>query len=138
MRLFESVSLTRAPTSLLVAGYFLIGTACHAVALTKEAAIEQCRMTVGRPIVQACMHAGGGKLEACREKARPQVHACVMAAMNAANGRGNVAVAVPTEAPPKIAPEAAMSAGFVAPPRTISDITAVLDREKPDIKRIEE
>ena len=94
-------------------------------------------MTVGRPIVQACMRSGGGSLEACRGRAKPQVVACVIAALNAANGRDNVAVAVPTEAAPKLSPGTALPAGFVAPPRTISDITAILDKEKPDPKVIE-
>ena len=94
-------------------------------------------MTVGRPIVQACMRSGGGSLEACRGRAKPQVVACVIAALNAANGRDNVAVAVPTEAAPKLSPGTALPAGFVAPPRTISDITAILDGEKPDPKVIE-
>jgi CHAT domain-containing protein len=115
----------------------LILSAGSAFALTKEAAVERCRMTVGRPIVQACMRAGGGSIEACREKARPQVVACVVAALNAANGRGNVAVALPTETAPKLAPGTALPAGFIAPPRTISDITAILDSEKPDLKLIE-
>ena len=97
-------------------------------------------MTVGRPIVQACMKGSGGagNLEACRAKATPQVKACVMAALNAANGRANVAVAIPTEAAPKISVGNALPAGFVAPPRTITDITAILDSEKPDLKTIEE
>ena len=85
-----------APRTLLVLAVVL-GSAGPAAALTKEAAIENCRMTVGKPIVQGCMRAGGGpaggaNLEACRAKASPQVRACVMAAMNAANGRANVAV----------------------------------------------
>jgi CHAT domain-containing protein len=83
------------------------------------------------------MRAGGGSLEACREKAKPQVVACVMAALNAANGRANVAVALPTEAAPKPVPGTALPAGFIAPPRTISDITAILDGEKPDLNVIE-
>ncbi len=91
--------------------------------LSKEAAIEQCRMSVGRPIVMACMQGGGGSLEACRVKATPKVKACVMAKLQAANSRANVAVAVPTEAAPKLVPGMALPAGFVAPPRTISDIT---------------
>ena len=70
----------------------LILTTVPAAALTKEAAIENCRNSVGRPIVMACMHNGGSSFEGCREKARPQVVACVMAALNAANGRANVAV----------------------------------------------
>jgi len=103
-------------------------------------------MNVGRPTVQSCMKSlGGGKAagadanrEACRAKAKPLVHACVMAALNAANGRANVAVAIPTEAAPKIQVGNALPAGFVAPPRTITDITAILDSEKPDLKTIEE
>ena len=81
---------------------------------------------------------GAGNLEACRAKATPQVKACVMAALNAANGRANVAVAIPTEAAPKVPAGSALPAGFVAPPRTITDITAILDSEKPDLKTIEE
>jgi CHAT domain-containing protein len=115
----------------------LILTTAPASALTKEVAIENCRMKVGRPIVMACMQGGRGSLEGCREKAHPQVVACVMAALNAANGRANVAVAVPTEAAPKPLPGTALPAGFVAPPRTISDITAILESEKPDAAVIE-
>ncbi len=81
---------------------------------------------------------GMGNIEACREKARPAVVACVKSALNAANGRANVAVAIPTEAAPKASAAGAMPAGFVAPPRTITDITAILDSEKPDLKTIEE
>ncbi len=107
-----------------------------AFALTHEAAVESCREKVGRAIVQACKQ-GGGSLESCRAKARPQVHACVVAALNAANGRANVALAVPTESAPKLVPGNALPAGFIAPPRTISDITAILDSEKPDLSAIE-
>ncbi|WP_342804248.1 CHAT domain-containing protein [Bradyrhizobium sp. CSA112] len=115
-------------------------TAPAAQALSVEAAQESCRMTVGRPIVQACMRASGGagNLEACRAKAFSPVRACVMAALDKANGRANVAVAIPTEAAPKVAPGSALPAGFVAPPRTITDITAILDSEKADLKTIEE
>src|ERR1700729_2699295 len=115
----------------------LILTTVPAAALTKEAAIENCRNSVGRPIVMACMRNGGNSFEGCREKARPQVVACVMAALNAANGRANFAVAVPTEAAPKPTPGTALPAGFVAPPRTISDIRSILDGEKPDPALIE-
>jgi CHAT domain-containing protein len=121
----------------------LLGSAGSAFALTQEAAVENCRMTVGKPIVQACMQAAGGRtggasLEACRAKASPQVKACVMAALNAANGRANVAVEVPKEVAPKLEPGTALPKGFIAPPRTISDITAILDGEKPDEKLIAE
>jgi CHAT domain-containing protein len=123
-----------------VALALLIGATAPAFALTKEAAIEHCRMTVGKPIVMACMQASGGRanIEDCRAKAHPKVHACVIAALNAANGRANVAVAAPTEAAPKAQAGVAPAAGFVAPPRTISDVTAILDNEKPDLKTIED
>jgi tetratricopeptide (TPR) repeat protein len=112
----------------------------EAFALTPEAARESCRMSVGRPIVQSCMKAAGGpaNLEACRAKATPQVRACMAAALNAAHGRANVAVGIPTEAAPKTPAANALPAGFVAPPRTITDITAILDSEKPDLKTIQE
>jgi CHAT domain-containing protein len=120
---------------------FLIASIGSALAaLSKEAAIENCRMTVGRPIVQACMRASGGagSLEACRVKATPRVRACVIAALNAANGRANVAVSIPAEAAAKSPSTTSLPAAFVAPPRTIADITAILDSEKPDLKKIEE
>ncbi|OKO75257.1 CHAT domain-containing protein [Bradyrhizobium sp. AS23.2] len=127
----------------LLALAVLLGSTGSAAALTKEAAIENCRMTVGKPIVQACMRAGGGpaggaNLEACRAKASPQVKACVLAALSAANGRANVAVELPKEVAPKLDPGAALPKDFIAPPRSISDITAILDGEKPDEKMIAE
>jgi CHAT domain-containing protein/tetratricopeptide (TPR) repeat protein len=126
------------PRHLLVLAV-LLGSTGSAAALTKEAALENCRMTVGKPIVQACMHGGGGvDREACRAKASPQVKACVLAALNAANGRANVAVDVPKEVAPKLAPGTALPKDFIAPPRTISDITAILDSEKPNEKLIAE
>jgi CHAT domain-containing protein len=112
-----------------------------ATALTIEEARERCRETVGRPIVQACMkgQGRGGDREACRAQASPRVRACVHKAMNAAHGRANVPVPVPiekqTDAP---APELnAVAASFIAPPRTISDITAILEAERPNASQIE-
>ena len=61
-----------------------------AFALTIDEARENCRATVGRPIVQACMGGQKGEgpaLEACRAKASPSVKACVMAALNKAHGQ---------------------------------------------------
>ena len=93
----------------------------NASALTKEDALENCRATVGRPIVQACIRGGGGSREACREQASPKVRACVIAALNAANGRANVPIAVPKEQGPSdaVADRAeALPSIFVVPPRT--------------------
>ena len=139
---FESAPIF-SPPRMLLAFALLLGSASSAAALTKEAAIENCRMSVGKPIVQACMragggHAGGANLEACRAQASPKVRACVIAALNAANGRANVAVEIPKEAAPKLDPGTALPKDFVAPPRNISDITAILDGEKPDEKLIAE
>ncbi|WP_271576460.1 CHAT domain-containing protein [Bradyrhizobium sp. CCBAU 11361] len=131
------------PPRMLLAFALLLGSAGSAAALTQEAALENCRMTVGKPIVQACMQAQGGRkagadIEGCRAKAKPQVKACVMAALNAANGRANVAVELPKEAAPKLEPGTALPKGFIAPPRTIADITAILDSEEPNEKLIVE
>ena len=111
-----------------------------AIALTMEQANATCRETVGRPIVQACMGGQGRgpdaeqRREACRAKASPSVRACTIAALNKAHGRANVAVAVDDGKTKKETIDLgnALPAGFVAPPRTIADITAVLDNEKPD------
>lgn len=121
----------------LTLGFALVGGQ-QAFALTQEDALENCRATVGRPIVQACMR-GGGDREACRAQASPKFRACVIAALNAANGRANVPVAVPKEQGPSqaVAEQAkTLPSGFVAPPRTITDITAILDSEKPDAAKI--
>jgi CHAT domain-containing protein len=121
-------------------GASLLISAWQAAALTIDQAREKCRETVGMPIFRACMRGGGGNFEACRAKAHPEVHACVQAAMNAANGRPNIAVPTPTEAAPAAAETAPLTArpSFVPPPRAIADITAILDAEKPDAERIDQ
>ena len=144
MRPFSSKllhNLPRAFSAGLVLASLLI-SAWQAAALTIDQAREKCRETVGMPIFQACMRGGGGNFEACRAQAHSKVHSCVQAAMNAANGRSNVAVPVP------IPTEATLAAGetapltapptFVPPPRTITDITAILDAEKLDAKKIDQ
>jgi CHAT domain-containing protein len=127
-----------------IASLALVATSGSAgAALSKEQAIANCRETVGRPIVMACMQGmggrGGGDREAnlarCRENATPRVRACVVAALNAANGRANVPIEMYKNGKPKedaVAPGNALPAGFVPPPRTIGDIAAILDAEKPD------
>jgi CHAT domain-containing protein len=108
-------------------------------ALSLEQAREDCRNSIGRPFVQQCMHGANGDREGCRAKAFPVVHACVLKALNAANGRADVPVAAPTEQGPSADIEKqaeALPTQFVAPPRTIADITAILDSEKPDPAKI--
>src|SRR5262245_35979786 len=68
-------------------------------ALTLEQASSHCRDTVGRQIVRDCMGSvfgrkSGADLEACKAKAKPSVMACIMKALNAANGRANIPLAI--------------------------------------------
>src|SRR5205823_4042453 len=124
----------------LIALFAVLAGSETASALTKEQAIENCRQTVGAPIVRACMQGMGkggdreANLATCRAGVFPKMKACVMAALNAANGRADVAIELYKNGKPKadaVAPGNALPAGFVAPPRTIADITAILDSEKP-------
>jgi CHAT domain-containing protein len=127
--------------TLLVTALSLLAGAEIANALTLEEARQSCRQSVGRPIVQSCMRGGGGSLETCRQTATPKVRACVHDAMNKANGRANVAVPVPKETAQHPTQEATPDSGekmLAAPPRTIADVTAILDAEKPDSKKIAE
>ena len=123
----------------MLALLLLAASALPALALTKEQARERCRATIGHPLMHACMHGGGGGREACMARVKPKVVACIRAALNAANGRANVPVALPAQQAPSMAIEkaaAALPATYVAPPRTITDITAILDSEKPDAAKI--
>jgi CHAT domain-containing protein len=125
----------------LIASFAVLAGSERAFALSKEQAIENCRQTVGTPNVRACMQGMGkggdreANLATCRAGVFPKVKACVIAALNAANGRANVALELHKNGKPKddvVAPGNALPAGFVAPPRTIADITAILDSEKPN------
>src|SRR5260221_2674190 len=128
-------------TTGLIALVIVFAAGERAFALSIDQARENCRATVGHPIVHAWMQGAGkggareANLAKCRAGVHPKMTACVHAAMNAANGRANVAIEVYKNGKPKaeeVAPGNALPAGFVAPPRTIADITAVLDNEKPD------
>lgn len=86
----------------------------------------------------------GGDREACKATASPKVQACVKSAMNAANARANVPLAIPSDIKSRMPPVKADAApltdapaAFVAPPRSIADIAAILDTEKPDAKKID-
>ncbi|HYS88206.1 MAG TPA: hypothetical protein VEN78_24880, partial [Bradyrhizobium sp.] len=123
---------------------FLFAVApAHALELNQ--AIENCRSTVGKPIVMACMRGGGGSLEACRASAGPKVKACVQSAMLASRPKAALfdAAKVSAPKPGEAAADAAAlankaPASLVAPPRTVSDIAAILDQQKPDAARIAE
>jgi CHAT domain-containing protein/tetratricopeptide (TPR) repeat protein len=107
-------------------------------ALEKVQAIENCRASSGKPAYMACMQSGGTH-DACFGKARAIVQSCVRSALVAAHPKAELfsperlskspaAAGKPSSA--EIASDAAAS--LVAPPRTISDITAILEKQKPD------
>jgi len=107
-------------------------------ALDKETAVENCRNSSGRPAFMACMQ-GGGNRESCMAKSRAIVQSCARSAMMAARPKTELFSAEKLASPPggnakptseDLAKDAAAS--LVAPPRTISDITAILDQQKPD------
>jgi len=115
-----------------------VAGALPAQAATHEEIVESCRQSVGRPMVQACMGGRRDMLEQCKQKATPAVRACVI------KEEQRIAATKAAPAAPKDKEEEAalkgergmVAAGFVAPPRTIADITAILDSEKPDPAKI--
>lgn len=111
--------------------------AAPASAVELRQAIENCRNSIGKPFVVACMRAGGGSLESCRARAVPKVQACVQNAMAA--GQPKLAkdapkglARTPDDVPDAAALSKAVPTSLVAPPRTISDVSAILDQQKPD------
>src|SRR5260370_227519 len=92
----------------LIALFAVLAGSEPASALSKEQAIENCRQTVGSPIVRACMQGMGkggdreANLATCRAGVLPKMKACEMAA------------------------------GLVGPGGRIADIHAILDSEKPN------
>jgi CHAT domain-containing protein len=107
-------------------------------ALEIDQAIESCRASSGRPAYMACKQ-GGGTHEACFGKARAIVQSCVRSAMVAAQPKAALFSTeklsrLPATAGKPSAAEIASdaAASLVAPRRTISDITAILEQQKPD------
>jgi CHAT domain-containing protein len=122
---------------------FCVGTAAvlassQAPAFDKAQAIESCRGSSGKPAYMACMQ-GGGSHQACFGKAHAIVQSCVRSAWTAAQPKAALFSAEKLTKPPAAAGKASpselardKSASLVAPPRTISDITAILEQQKPD------
>jgi CHAT domain-containing protein len=113
-----------------------------AYSLELSQAVENCRASSGKPAYTACMQ-GGGSHESCFGKARTIVQACARNAMIAAHPKADLFSAEKIAPPAAVAkPSAAdlandAAASLVAPPRTISDITAILDQQKPDPAEID-
>lgn len=118
-------------------------TTLPASALELEQARESCRNSIGRPTYMACKQ-GGGQHDGCMARAKAAATPCVRNAMMAARPKAALFDAAKVSAPKKedIAAGAAAlartNASLVAPPRTVSDITAILDQQKPDPARIAE
>ncbi|MGZ5826860.1 MAG: hypothetical protein ACXWIO_12700, partial [Croceibacterium sp.] len=112
----------------------LLTTSSPLSALEMDQAIESCRNSSGKPAYMACKQ-GGGTHEACFAKARSIVQGCVRSAMTVARPKAALFSAEKLTARPK--PSAADvakdgAAPLVAPPRTVSDISAILDQQKHD------
>lgn len=115
-----------------------------ASALELAEAQERCRASIGRPTYMACRQ-GGAPHEVCMGKAKAAATPCVRSAMMAARPKAVLFDAAKVAAPSKAdaaATAAALAqkapASLVAPPRTVSDITAILDQQKPDPAKIAE
>ena len=133
----KSAAKSTAAVSLFL---FSVVASSGAFAFNKEAALEQCRASVGRPTYQACKRSGGDH-DSCFAKARAVVQPCFRAKMPTAAlfDAGKVSApdakeaAETAKAVANLAPKS-----LVAPPRSISDITAILDQQKPDEAKVAE
>ncbi|MEJ2436222.1 MAG: hypothetical protein P8Y53_24915, partial [Pseudolabrys sp.] len=135
MAMARAMQVWRAGLALLL----LAGSAVPALALTKQEAAARCRRSVGHPFVVSCIRGHHGSRASCKAQVKSRIRACVLKTLDAANKRKNVPVAMPEQQGPSKEVElraAALPATYVAPPRTISDITAILDGEKPDAGKI--
>jgi CHAT domain-containing protein len=122
-------------------GFLVVGAATAAVlansqsfAFDKSQAIENCRASSGKPAYMACKQ-GGGTHEACFAKAHAIVQACVASAMPKTPlfSAEKLSKSLSADRKPSEADKASDAvAALVAPPRTISDITAILEQQKPD------
>lgn len=73
----------------------VLANAERAAAFSFDVALDRCRQTVGKPLVQACLgrqwdRSNSHDLAVCRNRARPYVRICVRRAMIAAFGRSKV------------------------------------------------
>src|ERR1700730_10879902 len=117
-----------------VTAVLVLLTVSQLSALEMDQAIESCRNSSGKPAYTACKQ-GGGTHEACFAKARSIVQSCVKSAMTAARPKAALFSPEKLTAQPKAsAADVAKdeTAPLVAPPRTVSDISAILDQQKPD------
>src|SRR5262245_32116290 len=114
-----------------------------ALAATMEQAMAQCKEQVS-PIVRACVrqkmvanHDNDPEkyIPGCRAPVIAQVKACITKLIGAEGFKQHPVEDATTPAY-ESARTAAVDRPRVVPPRTIADITAILDREKPDPARL--
>lgn len=88
VRIGAGATLARFPLIAVIAAFIILAlpSSLFAQALSREAALQRCRATVGGPFIQSCMRAGGGSFATCRERAGPPVRACVQAALQRSGG----------------------------------------------------
>jgi hypothetical protein len=109
-------------------------------AMSMQQAVAQCKEELS-PQVRECVRSkmGGQRgdpspyIPSCRAAIMGPIRACVARLIGAAGLKNNPLEAA-TTAPSR--PSAANGAKRLAPPRTIADITAILDQEKPDPVRL--
>lgn len=116
----------------------------RAAAVTKEQAAAECREKL-RPAVQACIkklvqQKGGPPkrhVEGCRSAQAGSFKTCVSEIVAASAPSRPAALETPQEPPIDLSKlKLNRTSGFVAPPRTISDITAILAQQQPDPDRL--
>jgi CHAT domain-containing protein len=108
-----------------------------AFAASHEQIIEMCREQF-HPQIMACAMAKGlkGNPEAVRSQCGvPLVRPCVMREEQKESA-GTPAPAAPTEDAATAQSAVSIQLTFIAPPRTIADVAAILDSEKPDPAKI--
>ena len=120
----------------------MVAESVTASALELEQARESCRASIGRPTYLACTDKGGSH-DSCMARAKEAATPCVRNAMIAAHPKAELFDADKVSAPKPGKDDAAIAAQvakapvtLVAPPRTISDVTAILDQQKPDPAKI--
>jgi CHAT domain-containing protein len=123
---------------LCAAAFALLGAFAPASVQSQDQIRETCRRAL-MPQIHACALAKGlqGDPEAVRQQCgAPLVGPCVLRE-EVKQSVGTPAPAAPTDLTAAPAQGAApIQPVFVAPPRTIADITAILDSEKPDDAKI--
>ena len=129
----------RIRAALLAIGLLIpAAAATPAGAASHDQIVDMCRQAM-RPQIQACALAKGlkGDPEAVRQQCgAPLVRPCVLREEQK-QAVGVAAPAAPKEEVPTVPTGAApLQPAFVAPPRTIADITAILDTEKPDAAKV--